>query len=226
MTNHLMDLNRARQLMEKSEIDAIILNSPQHIFYATGGYQNFDYKVKADNELYLLISRDESNSSYLIAPHSDRCLLIDTPIWVEERKWYGDFYIKGYPDNQENKVKSPIEGLAQALGELGLTKSRIGIEENLLPLSHYKKMKTKLPDAELISASKLLRELKMIKTNEEIRRLRRSAQIVEKAIESAIENAEVGLTEIELGKIMRQTMIQEGGKARYILIGAGGMGAY
>lgn len=59
-------------------------------------------------------------------------------------------------------------------------------------------LKTRLPDAEIISASEHLRPLRVIKSEEEITAMRRAGEITEAAFADVVQHLKFGMTELEV----------------------------
>jgi len=218
----LMNLEKARKLMEREDLDCILLNSYHHIFYASG-FQCFDKLISTETEAYFIVPR-EKLPTYLIAPHANRFITIDFPTSAEKTIWYGSFYVKdGWVGE---RVDDASTALQKAIKELNLEKSKIGIEFDSLPTSYYNKLKKLFPNATLKDASHLLREMRLVKNEEEIRRLRKASEITEKAVKAIIENVEAGMSELDLETIFRCEVAKNYARAFYVQIGSGSRGAY
>lgn len=221
----VMNIEKAREMMREKEIDAIIVNSPHHVFY-TSGFRCFDQIIAREAEAYVIIPADKGKDACLVAPHSDRFILRDFPTWVKKKRLYSTFYIKGSPECFENKVEKPIDGILQHLNELHLATGRIAIEERALSICSYEKIKKRLPRAEFVNGTDLLKELRIVKTEEEIARIKQATRATETAIYAVIEAAKAGMSELELSSILMHAMIGEGASVFYVQIGAGERGAY
>src|SRR5690606_1637638 len=98
---------------------------------------------------------------------------------------------------------------------------RIGIDEiGILP-DCWDRLAAALPGATLVRAASVFRHARAIKTPEEVRRLRASAQIAEKSIAAALAVARPGATELDLAHAFHTTTIVEGGMPVLGCIGFG-----
>ena len=218
----LMNLEKAKDLMKREDLDYLLLNTYRHVFYASG-FQCFDKLISNETEVYFIIPK-ERLPTYLIAPHANRFIILDFPTTAEKIIWYGSFYVKdGWIGERVDNVE---DALRKAIKELNLEKSKIGIEADSLPVLHYEKIKKLFPNATLIDASPLLQELRIIKNDEEIERLKKACEITEKAIKATMESVEVGMTELELENIFRREVAKTQAHTFYVQIGSGGRGAY
>lgn len=217
-----MSLEKAKDLMKKEDLDCVLLNSYRHVFYASE-FQCFDKLISKETEVYLIVPK-EKLPTYLIAPHSNRFITVDFPTSAEKIIWYGSFYVKGGWAGE--RVDSAAVALQHAVKELNLENGKIGVEADSLSVFHYDRVKKLFPNATLTNAFLLLQELRIIKSEEEIGRLRKACEITEKAIKATIENAEAGMTELDLESIFRSEVAKNRAHTFYVQIGSGGRGAY
>lgn len=109
-----------------------------------------------------------------------------------------------------NIYEDAISGIHSILMELEVDDGRIGIEENYIPFKTYKRISNSLPYAKLIDAQEFLAELRIIKTEEEIKRVRKVVKISERALMKAYEAAGVGITELEVEKVLKTSLVKDG----------------
>src|SRR3546814_19414860 len=74
---------------------------------------------------------------------------------------------------------------------------------------HFRTLKERLPDADLLPASALFRHVRAVKTGEEIARLARVAEIAERSIEAALAIARAGATELDLARAFHPLTVQD-----------------
>lgn len=83
--------------------------------------------------------------------------------------------------------------VVDAIRELNIEKSGIGIEGDFLPVPVYQKLVSELPEA-TFKLSNIVHELKMVKSPAEIKVIENGAEMVDKAYEACIEFARPGRT--------------------------------
>lgn len=127
---------------------------------------------------------------------------------VAERK-----LVKAQKSWEKTKETDPIPILIRLLKERGITKGKIGVDESNLPLENpfWQKVKSDLPNLEVNRAQEIFREIRMIKSEEEIRRIQEALRITEKAWQTALDQVSEGMIEKRFEKIYQQTIISEGG---------------
>ena len=91
---------------------------------------------------------------------------------------------------------------------------------------YFEQIKKNLPQATFVNVDPLLWKLRIVKTDEEISRLRIACRAISKAADAAFKNAYVGMTELEMEKIIYKTIIDEGCIPINSLIAFGPKGAY
>jgi Xaa-Pro aminopeptidase len=114
-----------------------------------------------------------------------------------------------------DRVTFPVFGdslgtTATSLAERGLHKGRLGAELRALNAEQYQRLRTLLPDAELVAADDLVANLKAIKSPAEVAYLRESARLSTLGIEAAFAEAGVGKTENDLAAAAASAMIRGG----------------
>jgi len=153
-----------------------------------------------------------------------------SPPWIEDVRYYGEFYVmtrwakeplsdaeRGLVAAQESWEKTresdPIPILIRLLKERGITRGKIGVDESNLPSgnSFWLEIKKNMPGLEAFPAQHVFRDIRMVKSDEETRRIQEALRITEKAWGAALERAHEGMTEKEFSEIYQHTVISEGG---------------
>jgi Xaa-Pro aminopeptidase len=89
---------------------------------------------------------------------------------------------------------TPHEALVGALDELGVKKGRVGIEFSNLSKASRKHIEKKMKKVDWLDATEFLRLIRMVKTTEELSRMKKAADITEKGLWKSFEAAGVGAT--------------------------------
>jgi Xaa-Pro aminopeptidase len=129
-------------------------------------------------------------------------------LWVQDLYSYGDPGVDlGFQSKAETDVEqrirrvlsgsanfpTAVDAVVSALKDRGLTEGRIGIELDGLSVPVRDGIREALPAAELLDCSNLLRFLRSVKSEDEIDRLRRAAEINEMAAMEALHEARPGV---------------------------------
>jgi len=89
---------------------------------------------------------------------------------------------------------SPQEALVGALQELGVKKGRVGIEFSNLSKASKKYAEKNLKKVDWLDATEFVRLIRMIKTPDEVTRMKKAAEITEKGLLKSFEAAGEGVT--------------------------------
>ena len=125
---------------------------------------------------------------------------------------------------RRNRTQSPFEVLAAVLGELNLDGSRIALEFGGTSPDEIDELRALLPRAELLDCTSFLRVLRAVKTDEEIERLRRAAEISESAAMPALETARAGISTAEIASRFRESAAAAGADFDHFAFGPSGVG--
>jgi Xaa-Pro aminopeptidase len=116
----------------------------------------------------------------------------------------------------EPKGPTPEKALAQLIKDKGMGRGRIGMDHFGIPLTIYQSIGGFLPEANLQPASSFFRYVRMIKTPDEIQRLRESAILNEQAIAAMLRAAKPGVKESELAGIYKGEVAKAGGQVYWM----------
>jgi len=131
---------------------------------------------------------------------------------VTDQGWQGQVltYSAGFPFSKfVNSAKYAFESLK-------LQKCRIGLDYARIPKTLFDLLKTMLPDVEWIKADEIFRQLRILKTPEELEYLEIASRVSDRAIVSALNHLEgtvdpVGYTLVETAERMRVHVGEFGG---------------
>ncbi|MFX0048301.1 MAG: M24 family metallopeptidase, partial [Candidatus Hermodarchaeota archaeon] len=186
------------KVLENYDLDVLIASTPVNVFYLTGLPT---LHVAPNPILYVLYNQYPSLS--LVRRDGEESLIM----WITFRSvnkfsWVSDIHGIGSPKGAMVSVSDKIE-------EWGLSKSKIGYE-SLMPSYQSEYLKNKFPSATFLNGDQAFLDMRLIKSEEEVKRIKRSTEISEKAILNMIEASYEGITDIELLQIARRTIVNEG----------------
>lgn len=182
--------------MEKKGIDFLIATSPENVFYTSG------LPVRhAENNPILFSLSNLVPTIVVVNKEGEECV-ITWALFDPALTWIKDF--RGI----FNKAEA-VENLVKIIQESGIKEPTIAIESSI-PLYNYETLKNSIPNAKFETADDILLESRLIKSPEEIYRIKKSTQIAEKTILAMFNELKEGITDIELLKVAKTTMIKEG----------------
>ena len=193
---------RAQEYMRRCGVDVLVATSPVNITYFS------DYRCWIDPlfKAYMMAPGAPSDldptAAYAIFPLEGAPALVVSPtfavnasdLWVQDLHIFGDHGLDdslplGDLSATEQRIfdilhrpqdnATPTDALLSILTARGLTDARIGIEMEGLSPRVKDTIKAGLPKAEIKDCSNLIRLIRMVKTEDELARLIRSAEISE-----------------------------------------------
>jgi len=236
----LVNRKRAEEIMKKYGVEAIIASSPENVTYLSDFWDDGHWSIKG-TQVYVVLPLDRSIDPFIVTPVGalDQ-VVIEKKCWIGNFYTYGKFFIQ-VPDegdlleteqklkellNNMKKGEDPVSALINGLTERGLIGKRIAIDEMNITPKLFESIRKKVSNTEILYGYSMMREIRSVKTEEEIKRLQRSAEIIEKGFLDAIQNIHEGISEIEITDILRQTVIEQGGLPIFTCIGAGHNSAF
>jgi len=193
----LQRIARARELMQKTGIGAVVVEAGSSLDYLTG-VQWF---------------RSERLTAAVIPAHGDP--IIVTPFFespsiretlaipAEVRTW--------------NEDEDPLKLVAGFLRERGVAGEPIGIEETDRFLI-VDGLKRDLPGVNIVSANPVVRTLRMIKSPAELALMQAANDLTMKAMRHAGERAKAGMTPHDFGAVIDAATVALGGSPEFALV--------
>jgi len=224
-----MNLAAARMRMAEANLDALLLLSPRHVYYATGYrpwflsmYAEAGYGaavVPLDPALPpgALVSDVEEGPFRGTAPDFPR--VVTYPAWTAYAdvppltEGNGAAHLAAYQEDQPTTRAGTIDThgailrLAELIRELRLGRARIGIEAGFVSPAVRGWLEAMLPAATFHDATPLLEELRAIKSAAEVTLLRRGTLLAERAITEVARTVRVGTTANEIARTYRAAVM-------------------
>jgi len=234
-----MPLNgeRAFAVLQREGIDALIATSTENVFYISN-YWSLGKHLGCGVEAYAILPLEDSPA--IVAPLNEADLLVENQTWIEDIRFYGESGVDlGEPEDPPEETArvmglissaSPeadgASALLKAVEDKGLAGAKIALDASGLSPAQYERLKSKLQGAELVDGANLLREIRLVKTEGEVDRIKRATAITEKSMEDALEIARDGITELDLAGMYGYSVAYDGGRVTQNLIGFRERSAY
>lgn len=238
----LLNKARAKQVMQEHEIDALVASTPENVTYLS------DFRSIGQNffgrSIFAILPFENSTEPALVIAKGDTAAISIHPSWISDVRFFGKYDItlpgeiekiteeeataKRYIEQSWPKAETDVfSSLARVLADKGLTgpRKRIAVDEGGLTPASYEVLREKMPSADWVFARKIFKEIRMIKTSEEIGRLKRASEIAQAGMEAAVGEARAGMAENELAKIVYSTVIKKGGTAYFVNLHCGTKGS-
>ncbi|NHJ20430.1 MAG: aminopeptidase P family protein [Candidatus Lokiarchaeota archaeon] len=194
------DKNRAKEILTKNNIDLLIASTPVNVFYTTG----LPVTHVAPNPILYVLSNQYPNLSMVRRDGEESAIVWSLYDSVKEFSWVppSDVFRVG-------SLEGAVKKLLEKIEEWNLGNKTIGFE-SYMPRYQSEALRPKFPNAKFVNGDQTFIEMRLIKTEEEIRRIKKSTEVAEKAIEKCIEAVELGVKDTELLQIARRTIVDEG----------------
>lgn len=230
-----MNKKRASTILDQKGIDVLIATTPENVYYSSGLWSLSHWLLRG-TQVFVILSRDNLEP-LVVMPKSDVDLFADLPNRVQKKnvKAYGRFFFSESESELNSTEKEilditsepypPGTILSKTLKEEALDNGRIAIDERNITPEMFSFLKKEI-DAEIVSGYPIFQEIRMVKTEEEINRLKTSFEITEKAIFGCLEKAQEGVSEKELAHEFEKIIYENGGTPVLTVIGFGRRSAF
>src|SRR5438552_97041 len=213
----LFDYDQAVHLMKQWGVDLLLphtlLNAGYladhwyHLVNTTvGPYTTFD--VDETYQLLVGLPRERQIAPFISCRRgAEEGEMYVWDVWIKDKRIWGPNVLPralhsplGPPAT--DLYADPYQAVAAALRERGLHRAVIGVEQQFMGMRMAEKLRRALPEAEFREVSPLFLELRAVKSEEEIRRLRRVAQATQEALTAAIQSLRPGTSGLDLERVL------------------------
>ncbi len=187
-------IERFRQILLQQGLDSFLVAVPENRYYLSG--------FEAED---LLLTE---SSGCLLITQTAKFLLTDPRYEESAKQEAPDFQLEIYST-----------GIKQILPDLfsELKPERLGVEEHFLSFRRFKDVEEALltvcPSAKVIGTEDVVEGLRITKDEMEIKKIRRSVELTEKALHAVWNTLEPGRTEKEMAWVIEKTIREGGGQA-------------
>ena len=193
--------------LKKQNLDALLMFKQESMYWLTGydtfGYVFFQSLILTSKGDIILLTRAPD-----LRQAQNTSIIKDIRIWI---------------DNEKSK---PPDELKKILSELNLEKSNLGVEydsygltgKNAIDLNNSLKNFLTLHDK-----SQLVSKLRLVKSSEEIKYVKKASELTDKALDEVWKNAKAGISEGKILAEMQKVIFEGGGDypANEFIVGSG-----
>lgn len=226
-----MNTKRALKIMDKHQLDALVASKPANLKYLCN-YQSFVHQFIPGTEVYAILPNRPGAKPTLILPVIDMELAVDLLPHVDEIVPYGRFIYYATPGKElctrdewvkktaidSTPIPTVLEAVASVLKKLGLDKKRIGLDESYFSPKLYQKFVNNIPAAEVVDAYEIFREIRMVKTPEEVGILEEGVRALETGLKNSLDLAAEGVSEKDFQNVFEKTVFESGGTSIFTAI--------
>lgn len=239
----LFNKERCFKIMDENGIDVLIAAAPENVTY-TSEFWSLTHWIIPQFHSFVIMPR--YGHPTLVQPLLDADLTAVNPPWFDDIIYWGgvvDRVTAHQPCTSEASLNSaekrldevtrdvkprgdPIDALIDVIMERGFENKKLGLDGLGIASSVWENIKKKLPKAEVVDAHQVFREVRMVKTEDEIKRLKKGAEITENAYKSAIEIAGEGVADLEIIQRFNVAGVEKGATPLFTIVGCGTESAF
>ena len=208
----------------------MVASSTENVYYVSN-YWSLGMKLGCEAQAYAILPMKEVPA--IVAPIDEADLVLDGQTWIEDIRFHGSSKVEvGQPEEPSEQTEFLLKlyrearteadgtmALLKALEEKGLMDGVMALDASGLTPALYEMIRSKLPGAKLVDGARLLEEIRMVKTEPEVERIKRATAITEKSMEDALEIARSEITELDLASMYAYSVGYDGGQVTQNLIG-------
>jgi len=204
-------IERAQELLKKNQIDCLFLTGDENFHYFTGGAGMTHMRSNTRPNIVVVPAEGEP----AVITGAFCAYIIELAGAIKDIRSYASVF--GVPNDL----------LVEVFREKDLENKRVGVELGLeqrlnMPLKDYWSLTKSLPDAEFLDASKIIWDLRMVKSAEELALIRQACEITGRARQKTFRDVEVGMTEREIMRLFSRRILDEGGdRVSFIHVASG-----
>src|SRR5262245_2388284 len=233
----LLNKDRALSLMADHDIAALVGTTHENVTYLTG-HIGWARRVYRSVESYGVLSRDPDRGTALVIDNGQEGTYYSTQGSTAELvRWFGGKNALGVPagyrpateeealylafQDDSSTFATGVDAVVGALAELGVARGRIAVDELGCRPAFLAALRERLPSCEVLPASGLFLMIRLVKTPEELERLREAAGINEAGLTAMLERMAPGVTENEAVEAWREAVARPGGMWHWCHLGSG-----
>lgn len=233
-----MPVNRERALavMREHNLDAIVTMTPENMTYLT------DFPMLhgclAETKVYVVLPAEADQKPSIVIPRNSVDMLTSSSSPVDDIWLHGNFFLfesegidaKALTTEEKRlhvALRSPytpsdLDALKACLKAKGLEAARLGFDEKSLQSPDvFDQVAGLLPKAQVVPAYKILRKIRMVKTAEELRRMRVAAAANQAGAAAVFDAARVGVRELDLAVAYYDAIHRAGALRHHLCINCG-----
>ncbi len=224
--------DRIQGALEDAGLDLLVASTVENVYYTSGTYS---VATKGLGEAAFSLWSADAGGPHLVIPARETSSIVDNDADPAGVYPYGDsnIYRSAALSAVDERIlrlresgdfDDPIVALATAIEDLA-GGPRVAVEREGFSPDRFSRLQDAV-EHDLEPGVDHLHDLRRVKTDEEIERLRRSAAITESAMEEAMAGLEPGTTERDLANDFRERVCEKGGEPLFLTVGFGDRTAY
>lgn len=230
--NPLLNDARAREVFARAGVDAVLATTHSNVRYLSG-FVGFGQRLMPSTQVYALASLDRLEEPVVVLPAGELDVWAQFPPGGGKLTSYGRFFVEVNPDGEQmadeidlyrtlvaaQPQTSSLGAITVEMDALGPS-ARIAVDERGIAAAARDALKARFGDRVQDGAA-LFDQVRMVKTEEEIRRLARATEVIEASYAKALSVAHAGMTESEMARVFDSETIRLGCDPAFTVIAFG-----
>lgn len=231
----LLNSERARAVMVREGIDALVASTIENIYYLSGMWQMVMEVLPYEDQCYVVAPRESPEAGIVVIATGEADLALHANSTIAGVIAYGRS-TRALPSAsellpEERRIveltidKAPrsnaVDALVAALEETPLSGRVVGIDERGPNRMLLEEVRRRLPDLEFRPASAIFREIRAVKTEEEQRRIVDCLRATERAIRATLSAVRPGITERQLAHTLECGLTEAGARPGFTQLRVG-----
>ena len=201
--------------MQTKDIDVILITSP-HNFRYFSGLDSYFWESPT-RPWFLLIP--QSNEPIAIIPSIGETAL--------QKTWIKKIQIWSSPQPEDEGVSALMKSLKNIIPHTGNIGCELGQESHLrMSINDFDTLRKNLSNCNFIDASEIIWQLRIIKSQEEIKKIKKIISIASDVFDNLPNYIKIGMTEIEICNIFKKELLNKGADHTLYMSCASGVGGY
>jgi len=208
-------MKRFVDAMEEKDLDVLLATVPENVFYVT------DLPASPVSPNRLLNVVKNSSPTFAVINRNGGVALVTTSAAVElarEKSWVADirtystgtYIVRPGAPIPKDVATDPLDAVARVIKDQGRVK-RVGMDRKFATVHTSETLRKLLKGVRISDETLLFEYLRMIKSEEEIRRFKEANRILCIAIRKVMAETRPGVPEHDLQLILKSTILREGG---------------
>ena len=201
--------------MQYNNIDLVLITSPHNFRYFTG----------LDSYFW----ESPTRPWFLLIPQSEDPIAVIPSIGetVLNKTWIKKVFTWPSPQPEDEGITILTKSLKSLIKNNGNIGCEIGQESNLrMSISDFDKLRANLSEFNFVNASKIIWQIRMIKSVNEIEKIKKIISIASNVFDNLFNHIKIGMTEIEICSFFKQELIKKGADHILYMSCASGQGGY
>ncbi|MBI4183178.1 MAG: aminopeptidase P family protein [Proteobacteria bacterium] len=208
---------RVRAMMERKGLDLLIVRGPENSRYMSGFFHNGG--TLGYRPFVVFYFRDPAKEPALVVPAVDLHLAMDSS-WIKDCRGYA--MAEFFTDLDVHFYEDFFDAAKAVLAERGVENLTIGTEGEQLTEGFRKRLDELLEGNRIVDIAREMELVRMVKSKEEIRRLKQATRWTVEAHRAFREAIRPGATDRDLHKAAVARMVALGAEgAKFINVGTG-----